>query len=377
MSGGGLRFLSPLEDPCTVLDYVDVAALPGRTEVVFYEELLDAELLPGLYVFTGLNRLGPATARAFAALHAELAQASGIEPLNHPLRTLRRYQLLRTLHSAGLNDFNAYGATEDFSRIRLPAFVRPREVDGGIPELAHSTAELEKAVGAYLMDGWRLEELLVVEFEDVADEGGGFVKYSAFIVGDRILPVSVDRGRRWVVRRHSTESGPELAETAYRYVVDNPHETQLRDIFRIAHTQFGRIDYSLKDGRVLTWEINTLPMLRQPGGHPTAPGPGSDRTLDDMRRTLIRTAWADAWRDLADRLPAGGRTTRPTFDRASLAVVRSELDARRGLYGAVRREVRFRKLRRLLRPFKPVLKPLADRVLLGRLARREERAQRG
>jgi hypothetical protein len=45
------------------------------------------------------------------------------------------------------------------------------------------------------------------------------------------------------------------------YVFENPHERELRRIFGIARTDYGRIDYSVRDGAVVTWEINLCPTI--------------------------------------------------------------------------------------------------------------------
>ena len=41
----------------------------------------------------------------------------------------------------------------------------------------------------------------------------------------------------------------------------NPHEAELRAIFKLARIDYGRIDYGIKDGQIQVWEINTNPML--------------------------------------------------------------------------------------------------------------------
>jgi len=366
MEQPSLRVLTPRVTPCAADDYVSVADLPGRTEVIFYEDLPDREQLePGLYVFTGLNRLGPRTAELFADLHDQLRDGTGIEPLNHPLRTLRRYELLRMLSSEGLNDFTAIGAWEDFSALRFPAFVRPREVDGTIPELLHSPGEVERAVGAFVLDGWRPEELLAVEFEDVADTDGRYEKYSAFVIGERVVPVSLDVGGHWVLRRNASESGSGLAEASYRYVADNPHEEQLTEIFRKSHTQFGRIDYSMKGDRVQTWEINTLPTLRPPPG--AAPPPADVSAREEPRRVLVRAAFSRAWHELVDHAPMG-RPIRPRFDPETVHAAREEMAQREGMHGRIPRAEGLSTVRAILRPFKPILKPLAANTLYPLLA---------
>jgi hypothetical protein len=58
---------------------------------------------------------------------------------------------------------------------------------------------------------------------------------------------------------------PALLEEQIRYLESNPHEKQLMEIFRLARIEWGRIDYSLLDGRIQVWEINTNPhIIRRP-----------------------------------------------------------------------------------------------------------------
>ena len=65
-----------------------------------------------------------------------------------------------------------------------------------------------------------------------------------------------------------------------RYVAENPHADEIRKIFEIARIDYGRIDYSLKNGQIRVWEINTNPVIAAPknldGGlrHRTAIEPG-------------------------------------------------------------------------------------------------------
>ncbi len=41
----------------------------------------------------------------------------------------------------------------------------------------------------------------------------------------------------------------------------NPHERQLREIFRRARIDFGKIDYAMLGDRLQVWEINTNPNI--------------------------------------------------------------------------------------------------------------------
>lgn len=52
-----------------------------------------------------------------------------------------------------------------------------------------------------------------------------------------------------------------LAEE-HDYVEKNPHEGRLREVFRLARIDYGRMDYGMLDGQVQVWEINTNPTIR-------------------------------------------------------------------------------------------------------------------
>jgi hypothetical protein len=59
------------------------------------------------YVFTDLDRLAPWDLELAAIIKRRLSEA-GLPALNDPARAKTRFALLRALHEAGLNDFNAY-----------------------------------------------------------------------------------------------------------------------------------------------------------------------------------------------------------------------------------------------------------------------------
>jgi len=131
----------------------------------------------------------------------------------------------------------------------------------------------------------RYPDALLVEFLDTADGDGVYRKYSAFRVGDAIVPRHVLFSRHWVVKH------PELLDPAYlaeelRYLEDNPHEAALRRIFDTAGLTWGRVDYSVHDGVVQTWEINTNPLLVTPEGTAF----GARRPAHTLSARLLNTA---------------------------------------------------------------------------------------
>lgn len=45
------------------------------------------------------------------------------------------------------------------------------------------------------------------------------------------------------------------------YLRTNPHEAEVRRAFELAKIEYGRIDYSLSNGKLQIWEINSNPMF--------------------------------------------------------------------------------------------------------------------
>lgn len=67
---------------------------------------------PATYIFTDLERVPPAGLERLSKIWKRLESAGDNCLLNHPTRAMRRYELLRTLYEAGINEFNVYRLTE-------------------------------------------------------------------------------------------------------------------------------------------------------------------------------------------------------------------------------------------------------------------------
>ncbi len=235
-----------------------------------YEDVLMTRRAPaGTYVFADIERLSIAQAEAAAAVWDAVTRA-GMPALNHPTRSMRRYELLRTLREHGSNDFDVYRATEARVPARFPVFVRgENDHDGSATGLLDGPAALDGALAELQARGMSPERLLIEEFCDTADADGLYRKYSAFRVGARIVSRHVFFKRSWCVKLPDVVT-PELVAEELAYVRENPHEAELREIFALARIEYGRIDYAMKAGRIQVWEINTNPQLLsfQDGGGP-------------------------------------------------------------------------------------------------------------
>ena len=62
-----------------------------------------------------------------------------------------------------------------------------------------------------------------------------------------------------MVYSKTCETSPEVLEKERRYIETNPHERELREIFRRARIDYGKIDYAMLGDRLQIWEINTNP----------------------------------------------------------------------------------------------------------------------
>lgn len=237
--------------------------LISRIKPCTYEQLFSAKSLPtGTYIFADIERLTVEQAEMAAKVWNQLARAGkGVRLLNHPTLSMRRYELLRTLYTKGLNQFNVYRLTELVTPQRFPVFIRgENDHQGNQTPLLKSSTELQDALSQLNSQGQSRDSRIIVEFSDTSDEEGVFRKYSAFMIGDRVIPRSVFFGQHWMLKSHKNSvSNQQTLQEEKDYLETNPHQSEIREIFRLANIQYGRIDYSLLNGAIQVWEINTNP----------------------------------------------------------------------------------------------------------------------
>lgn len=242
--------------------------LANRVRVISYDRLFRTDRIPvGSYVFCDIELLSPVAAETAVAYWRALASSGHeLRLLNDPLRVMRRYELLRELHERGINDFDVYRLTEARRPKRYPVFIRG-ENDHRSPEtgLLHGPEELEAEIEKLTRQGKSRDTRIITEFLPTRDERGLYRKFGAFMVGGRIIPRHVIYGRDWVVKGQGRVVDAAIAAEELSYVTDNPHEAQLREIFALAHIDYGRIDYTMVDGSIQVFEINTNPQTVKPG----------------------------------------------------------------------------------------------------------------
>ena len=362
--------LTPRAGAFTVYDYLELYApsLVGKLRVLWYESLeLRPELISGAFIFSALDQLTPGGLRLVQDLAGQLEQMPGCRVLNRPGRARHRFELLSELARAGRNTHGVARATGDLSGLRLPVFVRQEAAHtGALTPLARTPRELERALGLLLLQGYRLDELLVTEYCETVSGDGLYRKYAAFRVGDRIIADGLTRGSAWMLKSGARELSEAAILEEREYIMTNPHERAVRELFELARIEYGRIDYALRDGRIETWEINLHPTIRRGRAPEERPTPKELDQLKDPARRHFLPRFEAALRGLDAGLPE-----RPVAVQWNDELFESAASLVRQ-HGPAGWLVRTAKM---LSPFRPIVEPMA-RVVSPWLFRRARRLHR-
>ncbi len=242
-------------------------AANGRMRYLTYPELRSMEQLErGTYLFTDHERLAPAELRLARRLWSTLAEARPrIRLVNDPSKSLGRLDLLRKLYDERINRFRALRASESVAALealRYPVFVREeRAHTGPLTPLLETPRELAGVLRRMRARGYYQADLLVVEFCNTADVAGVIRKYAAFRIAGKVIPRHLLFSRNWNLKTKDLDDSSFQAERN-AYLESNPHASEIARIFELAGIDFGRIDYSVLDGRLQVWEINSNPTVR-------------------------------------------------------------------------------------------------------------------
>lgn len=235
--------------------------LKGRVKLVPYKKVFDQPSLPkATYIFSDLERLTVPGLHRIAFIWKQLeASDPRIRLINDPLRVKRRYELLRHLYARGINSFNVRRAADVVSGCRFPVFLR-RESDhfGPTSALIENEQDLEAAIDGLATRGAFRDDHIVTEFCGAPDDTGAYVKYGCFRVGDRIMPQNRLVGRQWCVKKFEYFDETVIARDL-AYIKSTDHNETVRRVFDIAAVEYGRVDYSIVNGRLEFYELNTNP----------------------------------------------------------------------------------------------------------------------
>jgi hypothetical protein len=283
-------FVAPLGEAWELEDYLQTYGkeLLGRASVLTWDQIVARQELPlGSYVFLAIDQMSPTEKEIAAQCWEKLSHArSDITLINHPSEVLLRYDLLQVCYERKRNNFRVRRAFDFLRCQQFPVFVR-RENDheASLTGLLRTREELARAIAKSLYMGYRLRDLIIVEYCNTADGTGTFRKYSSFIVGDRVLPHTLMHSENWITKSHGRLIGATTVREELEYVQKNPHAKWLEETFALARIRYGRIDYGLLDGEPQVWEINTNPTIIRPVA--AGPIPEEQRRLRDPVRQLF------------------------------------------------------------------------------------------
>lgn len=305
-------------------------AIADRFQIHLYDQVGPVVQYSGsVQIFAALDRLTEQERAVAAAVwdgHARVAPT--VPRLNDPRRALLRFDLLTALHERGINSYRVTRASRLAQVDRFPVFVRHmHDHDGPRSRLLYSRGEVARAICALLLRGFQLRDLMIVEFCDTSLGDGRFRKFSAFKVGDRIIPCHLMVSHNWCVKSTYNEATEPNVREDLSYVETNPHESWLKSVFSAAGIDYGRVDYGVLDGVPQVWEINLNPTLGRPSGwkrkatHNTA-----IQQVRDQARDTFHAQLTAAFLALDDGRPAP--EVRVEMDTALLARVRREGVAR-------------------------------------------------
>jgi len=246
----------------------DGRALAPHVRVILYDELFRMRRVPvGTWIFSDLERLDrPDLERAARCWDALEGSGHPVRLFNHPLRVKRRYELLRALKEAGRNDYDVYRIDEGRTPARFPVFLRvENDHKGPETELIHDAAALAEAIARLPAEGKSRAHRMITEYCAEADARGRFRKYGAFLLDGEIVPRHLLVNEHWVAKGRDRESCNDTIPEQIEYARKNPHAEALERAFEIAEIDYGRVDYTIVDGRIQVYEINTNPQITVPG----------------------------------------------------------------------------------------------------------------
>jgi hypothetical protein len=196
---------------------------------------------------------------------AEIAEtAMRVDPsarvLNHPGRALERFALLRKLNETGMNSVEVSRLEQGERPSRYPVFIRMEDYSWG-PEtgLLETPDELEDAISRLQGSSRPMKRRIAVTFEGGCDAAGYYRKYGAFRIGGAVVPQHILRNSDWSVKSSTSIVDPDFVREELAFVRDNPHADALLRVCDAGHIQFGRVDYTVRDGSLVVFEINPNP----------------------------------------------------------------------------------------------------------------------
>ena len=229
-----------------------------------YDKLFRSLVLPkATYIFTDLDRLNPWQQQVAAERFRTLSN-KGMNCLNDPSHVSARFELLNQLHGNGFNPQAVYRADGLPKPKAFPVFLRYDDHGTPISPLIHSQQELEEVLSDMRDTGLPLRGALVLEHCAEQYKPGLWCKWGAFKVGEQIFLDHIAVDNNWLVKYGSWNLlCEETVKDENSAVLENRYADQLLPAFKTANIDYGRADFSIVDGNIVIYEINTNPFVGQ------------------------------------------------------------------------------------------------------------------
>lgn len=243
-----------------------------------YDNLFWFDKLPkATWIFTDLDRLGFWELELAARIYRLMATA-GLRVLNDPALVCDRYLLLRKLHEHGFNRFRVWRASESREPECYPVFLRTNCAHRGtLTDLLETPEALQQAIEHTVNNGHPLANLLIVEYCAAPVREGLYAKLGAYRCGDSIVETLGTHQRHWHAKLGERGvASEEEYEAEYHRIQETPNAAALMQAFDIGNIQYGRADFTVIDGKLQVYEINTNPMITTVTSHPYARRLASD-----------------------------------------------------------------------------------------------------
>ncbi len=225
------------------------------------------------------------------------AAGAGFKALNDPAHVRNRLGLLTAAHKAGINDFDAYRASERPQPKNFPVFLRHLSVSlPPVTGLLDSQYELDKAIAELARLGEPLDDLLVIEYCAAPFVDDYFVKLSAYRIDDQYMLDLLLYDQDWYVKYGDVDTmPPNFAATEAEILRENRWIEDAKKVFDLAQIEYGRADFSIVEGRPQFYEINFHPQFTLSEYDSKCPGRlanaefAARRRMDAMKALLPKT----------------------------------------------------------------------------------------
>lgn len=265
-------FVTTKDHAYTVRSLIDGTfgvTVPSVRQIAYDEFFHWTEAPAATYIFTDIDRLFP-WERVIAHEFYHTLIGQGNLCLNNPARVLTRFSLLFELQRKGMNPFKVYRADEHPKPERFPVFIRAEfSHRSPVPQLIQNQHELENALESMTQEGWSRTGLLVVEFcaEPIAKDR--WRRWATFRLGSLMHTDNAVIEDSWVVKWGRIGLANEaMFQQEAGAVAANLNSEALRPVFDLANIEYGRADYAIVGGKIVTYEINTNPYLGGFKPHP-------------------------------------------------------------------------------------------------------------